>query len=231
MKGGGPFIEAIRTRRSIRHFSKEPVSDREGSLEGEGVSEKAEAKLMRRAIPAREECLKLMDQYEMLENIVSHSIEVARVALLLSKGLNKKGQRIDLLLVEAASLLHDLAKTECLKTKEDHAWAGSNHLNEMGFDRVGAVMPEHVLLSREGDPSSVSEEAVVNYADKRAMHDRIVSLKERFKDLRERYGRGQRPMEYMDRMEKAMYRIENKIFLILQIDPNDLQRLQTEGKD
>jgi len=162
---------------------------------------------------------------------MSHSIEVARVALFLSKGLNKKGQRIDLLLVEAASLLHDLAKTECLKTKEDHARAGSQLLKEMGFERVGEVVAEHVLLSREGDPSSVSEEEVVNYADKRVMHDRVVSLKERFKDLRDRYGRGQRPMEYMDRMEKAMYRIEKKVFLILQIDPNDLQRLQMEWKD
>lgn len=162
----------------------------------------------------------------MLENIVSHSIEVARVALFLSKELNKKGQRIDLPLVEAASLLHDLAKTECLKTKEDHAWTGSQVLKEMGFERVGEVVAEHVLLSREGDPSSVSEEEVVNYADKRVMHDRIVSLKERFKDLRDRYGRGERPIDYMDRIEKTMYRIENKIFLILQIDPNDLQRFQ-----
>jgi HD superfamily phosphodiesterase len=60
-----------------------------------------------------------MGEYGMLENIVAHSLEVARVALILSIELNKKGQKIDLGLVEAASLLHDLTKTECLKTKED----------------------------------------------------------------------------------------------------------------
>ena len=63
-------------------------------------------------IPSREECLNLMDRYGMLENIVSHSLEVAKVALFISIELNKKGQSIDLDLVEAASLLHDLAKTK-----------------------------------------------------------------------------------------------------------------------
>ena len=73
-----------------------------------------------------------MKQCGMLENIIDHSIEVASVAVYLSTELNKKGQRIDLLLVEAASLLHDLTKTDSFKTKEDHAWTGSRLLKEMG---------------------------------------------------------------------------------------------------
>jgi uncharacterized protein len=88
-------------------------------------------------IPTREECLRLMGQYRMLENIIHHSLEVAKVALFLSVELNKKGQSIDLSLVEAASLLHDLTKTECLKTKEDHAQTGSQLLKEMGYDIFG----------------------------------------------------------------------------------------------
>jgi len=183
------------------------------------------SELERRSIPTREECLKLMDQYGVLENIVIHSIEVAKVALFLSHELNKKGQGIDLLLVEAASLLHDLTKTECLKTKEDHAWKGSQLLKEMGYERVGEVVAQHVWLSHEGDSDSVSEEEVVNYADKRVMHDRIVSLEERFNDLKDRYGKDDKAMEYFGRIEKAIYEIENKIFSILDIKPNDLQHL------
>ena len=81
---------------------------------------------------------------------------------------------------------------------------------------------------REGDPSSVSEEEIVNYADKRVMHDRIVSLEERFSDLKERYGRIQRAMDYLERLQKEIYGIENKIFFILQMNPDDLQDLQLE---
>jgi putative nucleotidyltransferase with HDIG domain len=176
-------------------------------------------------IPTREECLKLMVQYRMLENIIDHSLEVAKVALFLSVELNKKGQRINLRLVEAASLLHDLTKTECLKTKEDHAQTGSQLLKEMGYERVGEIVARHIWLGKEGDPSCVSEEEIVNYSDKRVMHDRIVSLEERFIDLKERYGRHRRAGDYLEQLEKEIYGIENKIFFLLQIDPNALQEL------
>jgi len=176
-------------------------------------------------IPSRDECLVLMSQCGMLENIVSHSLEVARVALFISAGLNRKGQRIDLGLVEAASLLHDLAKTECLKTKDDHARRGCQVLKEMGYRRVGDVVAQHIWLEKSGDLSCVSEEEVVNYADKRVMHDRIVSLEERFSDLKARYGLNPRAMDYLERLQKEVYGVEDKIFFILQIDPNDLQDL------
>jgi len=176
-------------------------------------------------VPSREECLRLMSDYGMLENIIAHSLEVAKVALFLSTELNKRGQRIDLVLVEAASLLHDLAKTECLETKEDHAQTGSQLLKGMGYERVGEVVAQHIWLGKEGDPSSVSEEEIVNYADKRVMHDRVVSLEERFNDLKERYGGHQRAMDYLERLQKEIFGIENKIFFILQINPNDLQHL------
>jgi len=176
-------------------------------------------------IPSREECLSLMNRYGMLENIVSHSLEVAKVALFISVELKKKGQRIDLGLVEAASLLHDLTKTECLKTKDDHARTGCQVLKGIGYERVGDVVAQHIWLGKGGDPSCVSEEEIVNYADKRVMHDQIVSLEERFRDLRARYGSNPRGLDYLERLQSEIYGIERKIFLILQIDPNDLQRL------
>ncbi len=176
-------------------------------------------------IPSREECLSLMSRHGMLENIVSHSLEVAKVALFISVELNKKGRTVDLGLVEAASLLHDLTKAECLKTKDDHAQTASRQLKRMGYERVGDVVAQHIWLVKEGDPSYVSEEEIVNYADKRVMHDRIVPLEERFSDLKARYGLNQKAMDYLERLQEEIFGIENKIFFILQIDPNDIQRL------
>jgi uncharacterized protein len=189
------------------------------------VRKKRNENLEKRMIPTREECLRLMDQYGMLENIIVHSLEVARVALFISTELNKRGERISLDLVEAASLLHDLTKTECFKTKEDHAKTGSQLLKRIGYGRVGEIVGQHIWLEKEDDPSSISEEEIVNYADKRVMHDRIVSLEERFNDLKDRYGRDREAMDYLDRMEKEIHGIEQKIFFILKIDPNDLQHL------
>ena len=179
-------------------------------------------------IPSREDCLKLMDQFGMLENIVNHSLKVAKVALFLAVELNKKGQRIDYGLVEASSLLHDLTKTECLKTREDHAVTGAQLLKKMGYERVGQVVAEHIQVSEGKDPLWVSEEEVVNYADKRVQHDRIVSLEERFSDLKDRYGKGKWTLDQLERLEKSTLEIENKIFSILEMNPNDLRDLQPQ---
>ena len=174
-------------------------------------------------IPTREECLRLMSCHGMLDNIVSHSLEVTRVALSLSVALNKRGQTIDLALVEAASLLHDLAKTECLKTREDHAETAFRMLKALGYCKVAEVVGQHVWLWNEGNPSSVSEEEVVNYADKRVQHDKVVSLNERFNDLKDRYGNDERTRDYWQRLEKRIFDIEDKILLILQVELRDLE--------
>ncbi len=180
-------------------------------------------------IPTREDCLRLMVQYGMLEHIIDHSIAVARVALFLSIKLNRKGQRIDLPLVEAAALLHDLTKTECLRTKEDHALTGSRLLKGMGYERIGDVVAEHIHLSKETDPSWISEEEVVNYADKRVQHDRIVSLEERFEDLKGRYGKSERALELLEGLRRATFEIEKKIFSVLEFDPDHLEALSFEA--
>ncbi len=169
-----------------------------------------------------------MTECRMLENIVEHSVEVARVALFLSRALNVKGQTIDLELVEAASLLHDLTKTECLVTKEDHAKTGCVLLNAMGYGRVAEVVGDHIVLSRTIPSLVVSEEEVVNYADKRVQHDKIVSLHERFRDLMERYGKGGRVSAQWERLMRATFEIEAKIFSILGADPDDLEPLSRD---
>ncbi len=176
-------------------------------------------------IPTREECLKLIRDSGMLDHIVDHSLKVAEVALFISKELNRRGHSIDLALVEAAALLHDFTKTECLKTKEDHALTGSKVLAEMGFGRVGAVVREHIHLSKKTNPFRVSEEEIVNYADKRVKHDRVVTLEERFEDLRERYGKNPQAIELLENLKRSTLEIEKKIFSILDIEPNELLQL------
>ena len=118
-----------------------------------------------KTVPNRDECLRLMDRYGMLENIVKHSLTVTKVARFLSNELNKKGQRIDLAVVEAAALLHDLAKTECLETRKDHAQQGFRLLKDLGYERIAAVVAQHIEVSSGGDSASVTEEEAVNYAD------------------------------------------------------------------
>lgn len=176
----------------------------------------------RERIPSREECLELMNRYGMLENIVEHSLKVAEVALLISSALNRKGQHLNLRLVEAASLLHDITKTVCLRTKEDHTQTGYRLLKEIGYERVAEVVAQHVWLEKARDRRFVSEEEVVNYADKRVRHGEVVSIEERFEDLKKRYGTSDQALSYLEEMENNILEVETKIFWILEIPPEEL---------
>lgn len=66
-------------------------------------------------IPTREECFELIRRYRMLPHIVQHSKLVAKVALLIARKLNSHGQNLDLALVEAGALLHDITKTMSIR--------------------------------------------------------------------------------------------------------------------
>ena len=72
-------------------------------------------------VPGIEECFQLMEEYSMLPNIRRHSIVVAQVALQLIDGFaeNEISPAFipDKTLIVAGALLHDIAKTPCLKNE------------------------------------------------------------------------------------------------------------------
>lgn len=173
-------------------------------------------------VPSKRECLDLMRRYNAGEHIVQHCIKVAEVALSLSVALNRKGENLNLDEVEAAALLHDITKVESLDTGEDHSITAYRLLRKLGYDRIAEIVRQHVFLLGDSDNSWISEEEVVNYSDKRVRHDQVVTLKERFQDLRERYCRDEKGRKWMDRMESLSNRIEKRIFSKLDREPADV---------
>ncbi len=138
-------------------------------------------------IPTREECDDLMVKYSMLPNIIAHSRQVMRVSLAITDHLKKEAS-VNRDLVLAAALLHDITKTRALQSKEKHDRSGGELLEALGFASVGEIVRQHVALTDFKPEGRLQEHEIVNYADKRVMHDRIVSLPERMKDLIKRYG-------------------------------------------
>ena len=119
----------------------------------------------------------------------------------------KKGIKVDKKLVTAAALLHDV-----VREKEDHVSEGAKLIRELGFPEVAEVISKHSLYKIE-DPEKqphTYEEKIVFYADKRAKGSKIVSLEERFKDLKQRYALDfTKEYEFSKKMEKELM-VENK---------------------
>jgi len=183
---------------------------------------------VRDRIPSREECDELIAKYSMLPNIVSHSQQVMRVSLAITDNL-KNGVSINRDLVMAAALLHDITKTISLKTKEPHDQSGGELLRELGFAHVGEIVKQHVILLDFDPKGRLEEREIINYADKRVLHDRIVSLAERVQDLIQRYGTTEEIKNLIQQNESQVIAIEKKIAGFIAIDLDiAIQRIQRE---
>ncbi|HOJ15257.1 MAG TPA: HD domain-containing protein [Deltaproteobacteria bacterium] len=135
-------------------------------------------------IPDKDAIRDLLEKQKVPSHILEHQEVVCRVALALARALRKAGYPVDLGLVEASALLHDICKMDGIATGQDHAGMAEEVLVRAGYPEVACVVGQHVRLRS----FRLDEAMVVNYADKRVMHAQVVTLEERFKDLMERYG-------------------------------------------
>lgn len=146
-------------------------------------------------IPDIAACAALMKQHGMLANIRAHSLMVARIAELLVDGL-RNSVPAKLLpnrqLCISGALLHDIAKTPCLSSSENHAKVGASICLEKGFPEIAEIVAGHVVLPdfapERYEAGIFSACELVYYADKRVRHDSIVSLAERLDYIIDRYG-------------------------------------------
>jgi uncharacterized protein len=177
-------------------------------------------------LPSHNQCLELMDIHGMLPHIREHSFRVMQVARFLGEALADAGFDLFMPLVEVGAFLHDLGKTPCLGTLNNHAELGAGILEELGYPQVAQVVREHVYLDDSIiDPRPLREAEVVNYADKRVLHEDVVTLAVRFADLQVRYGRTPEALARIHATEVRTRVLEEKIFASLTLTPLDLLRV------
>jgi uncharacterized protein len=177
-------------------------------------------------LPSHNQCLELMTAHGMLPNIREHSFRVMEVAGFLGEALTEAGFDLNLPLVTVGALLHDLGKTACLGTLTNHAELGAGILEALGYPHVAQVVREHVHLDASiMDPRPLREAEVVNYADKRVLHDMVVTLEARFADLKVRYGRTPEALARIQATEVRSRALEDRLFAPLRLTPLDLLRV------
>jgi uncharacterized protein len=176
-------------------------------------------------IPTIEQCYHLMCEMKMMDHIVLHSMQVCRVATFLAQNLNTQDHLLNYDLIQAAALLHDITKTRSFKTEENHARTGGQFLAEQGYPEVGDLVRQHVRLDAYPHPITLGEAEILNYADKRVLHDRIVGLDQRLDYILERYGKLPGHQEKIRWLWNQTMAMEEEIFRDLDISPQDLHRL------
>jgi hypothetical protein len=166
--------------------------------------------------------------------------------------VKKNGFKIDLKILRQGAMLHDIVKvcdfkeldlenfteiytaadvqfwTQLIKAahKDGHVLAAYNILKGLGEDELAVIVKKHgynsLIDEKKSERPQTWEEKIVYYADKRVMHDQVVSLAERLEDGRRRYfPAGDVPVnEHL--VEKAIFKLEVEIMKAAGMKPEDI---------
>lgn len=199
---------------------------------------------------------KLIEQYRVPVHVRKHMKKVAAVALYLGQLLNQRGQKVNLIVLRQAALLHDIMKLCDFKhlnfdhfeqnvTAEDirfwtalikschhvgHVDAAYNVLMDIGERELAVIVRKHRFegLIDERDKPKTWEEKLLYYADKRVRHDKVVSTAERLEDGRKRYYPDGDLPEHDHHVEKALYELEEEICSKAGIRPEEINEKNAE---
>lgn len=173
-------------------------------------------------LPSRERCLAIMDEQAMPANIRAHSVLVADLSMTLARDLAAAGLELELDLVESSALLHDIGKARSLETGEDHSVLGAEMVEQLGYPRLAPIVRHHALLRLRQLDDDLDESMLVNYSDKRVMHDGLVGLRERLEDLAERYARTPEERQLLFVFLPRYEKLEERIFALLPYGPDEV---------
>lgn len=162
-------------------------------------------------IPNEDECLDIMKKCDMMSHIIDHSIQVKNVSMAIFDNLIDK-KIISREKIIAGALLHDIAKSKCIREKtRGHDKLGGDMLREKGLDIIAPIVESHIFFDDFDFDGSLQEREIIFYADKRVMHDQIVTIEARVKDLVDRYGTNNEIISMIIENKKFVYTIEKKI--------------------
>lgn len=133
----------------------------------------------REDIPSESECIAFHDLFGSPQRVREHCRVVAQVAGVLAEGL-KDLHPVDAPLLQAAAMLHDMART-----MPDHAEEAARMLNSWDFPELADLVGYHMDLPE--DEPHLSGRSLLYLADKIVSDDRVVSLRRKIWNMEKKF--------------------------------------------
>lgn len=170
--------------------------------------------------PTREECERLLREYQTPEHVRRHCRAVAETAYTIGAALNKKGLQLDLELIVSAGLLHDIARVE-----DKHEEAGAVIIREKGFDQEADIIKAHTRYDFSCS-GRINETDLVCLGDRLVLEDAYAGLDARIDYIIKKAARHGHPeSEPIIRRKKQETRLfMNEIERILGCSIDDLMK-------
>jgi putative nucleotidyltransferase with HDIG domain len=171
------------------------------------------------AVPDDETCFQIWREHDMPDHIGTHSLMVARIATTLATWASQRGLAVSVQEVRAAALLHDLGKAYTITHPGNHCQIGASLvMQRIGSPAIAQGVIHHVHWPGELKPERYFLPLAVLYADKRVVHDRIVTLRERFEDILSRYALSFERMQMIYRSHARVQALEKLFTQSLEVD-------------
>jgi len=174
-------------------------------------------------VPTEEECYSILKNADTPVKVFNHCKQVAELSSAMGSHLIRYGSNLDLELIRAAALLHDLAKGE-----PHHAQVGAKML--VNYPKVAEIVAEHTDICLNPGDSSITEKEIVYLADKLVIDDRIISLQARFSGPIEQYKNDQEVTEKIRQRLINAERIQTRIEQIIKIPLHEIRKVDLGGQ-
>ena len=159
--------------------------------------------------PSREECFELLKEYKTPPHVIRHCVKVTETALKIGSALNEKGFHLDLDLIQAAGLIHDIARVE-----DKHGEVGAEIAAEHGYEQEAKIIKVHMSYNCNPDDKTIDETDVICLSDRMVKEDEYVGLETRMHYILEKFKGNQEVIERISEKIKdnqAMIRRIEKI--------------------
>lgn len=157
------------------------------------------------AVPHLAQARELLASLELPDGIVVHSEGVRRVAVEGARLVAAAGIPIDVAVVEAAALLHDIDKPEVRRTGGEHGVVGARRLEGLGYGELAMPVASHplsCLLDDDRFPRGWPS-VLVAVADRHVAQE-FVSIDARLDDMAVRHPRHRVQIEAARRPAHAL---------------------------
>lgn len=187
-------------------------------------------------LPTTQQIIDLYTEFHTPPHVREHCGMVSYLATEIGKKFVAKGISVDIELLKAAALLHDLVRVVDFKLFDPskfpfqpseadiifwknlrekyagrhHAGVGAEILEQKGFQEVANLVKKHRFMQIEHG-FETWEEKILYYADKRVKHASIVSLRERLEEGRLRNAPETAGNQKSKELDKKAYALEREI--------------------
>lgn len=127
-------------------------------------------------LPNDRECSEIIKRCNVSENTILHMKAVAEVAFKIGQALEDCGEELDLELLYAAALLHDIKRDN-----KNHAKVAHDFLKKLGYKKISDIVLEHMDIINIFD-GRVSEKEILYLADKLVKDNKVVGICCRFEE-------------------------------------------------